>query len=305
MLLTDIDGLHSADPRHRPQRATDRRGPRSARICRALRSATRPRRSAPGGCARRCSPPRSPAPPASPPSSATACAPGALEAALAGQREGTYFHTGATRHSSFKLWLRYAKPARGHGDRRRRRAPLLEQGRACCPSASSRCAATSTPATPSRSRRRGGASQGRFNYSAHELRRVKGLKSDAIPSGSRTPPTRPCTATRWCSRRRPGAVVRLWSVCGRGLRRWHGAAEALGADMPRMMPTAWDGTLAPVTHCATHPGPRRVQLKTLPAALIDRLPRGTLWAYGHRHLRRLDPRALPLRAPRRPAARRR
>ncbi len=38
---------------------------------------------------------------------------GALSAALDGEAEGTRFGAGEARYSSFKLWLRYAKPARG------------------------------------------------------------------------------------------------------------------------------------------------------------------------------------------------
>ena len=38
---------------------------------------------------------------------------GALEAVLAGERAGTRFHPRRSRHSSFKLWLRYAKPSHG------------------------------------------------------------------------------------------------------------------------------------------------------------------------------------------------
>jgi len=38
---------------------------------------------------------------------------GALEAVLAGQREGTRFAPREARYSSFKLWLKYAKPSRG------------------------------------------------------------------------------------------------------------------------------------------------------------------------------------------------
>jgi len=38
---------------------------------------------------------------------------GALEAVLAGEREGTRFAAREARYSSFKLWLKYAKPSRG------------------------------------------------------------------------------------------------------------------------------------------------------------------------------------------------
>jgi glutamate 5-kinase len=39
--------------------------------------------------------------------------PGALGAALAGEAEGTRFPARAQGYSSFKLWLRYAKPSHG------------------------------------------------------------------------------------------------------------------------------------------------------------------------------------------------
>jgi glutamate 5-kinase len=39
--------------------------------------------------------------------------PGALDAVFAGEEEGTRFAPAEARHSSFKLWLKYAKPARG------------------------------------------------------------------------------------------------------------------------------------------------------------------------------------------------
>jgi glutamate 5-kinase len=39
--------------------------------------------------------------------------PEALRAVLAGEREGTRFPAREARYSSFKLWLKYAKPARG------------------------------------------------------------------------------------------------------------------------------------------------------------------------------------------------
>jgi glutamate 5-kinase len=39
--------------------------------------------------------------------------PGTLAAVLAGQARGTHFPAGEARYSSFKLWLKYAKPTRG------------------------------------------------------------------------------------------------------------------------------------------------------------------------------------------------
>ncbi len=66
LLLTDTDGLHTADPARdaRPSGST-RSGP--SRRSRAFRSASRPRRSAPAGCARRWWPRRWPPRPASRP----------------------------------------------------------------------------------------------------------------------------------------------------------------------------------------------------------------------------------------------
>ncbi len=57
ILLTDIDGLYTADPRLYPDAKIVARGERLRGRCRSSRSGTRPRRSARAGCARRSSPP--------------------------------------------------------------------------------------------------------------------------------------------------------------------------------------------------------------------------------------------------------
>ena len=54
----------------------------------------------------------------------------ALAAVLAGEREGTHFAAREARYSSFKLWLKYAKPSRGTRDRRRAAARALRDGSA-------------------------------------------------------------------------------------------------------------------------------------------------------------------------------
>ena len=108
--------------------------------------------------------------------------PGTIVAASAGEPVGTRFEAREGRYSSFKLWLKYAKPARGR--------VLVDAGAA-------------------RALREGGTSllpvgivevtgnfdagdavevahgeqvvgKGISNYSAHELRRVQGLKSAAV-----------------------------------------------------------------------------------------------------------------------------
>ena len=57
ILLTDIDGLYTADPRAASGREDRARGERLRGPAASSRSAIRPRRSGPAGCARRWSPP--------------------------------------------------------------------------------------------------------------------------------------------------------------------------------------------------------------------------------------------------------
>jgi glutamate 5-kinase len=113
---------------------------------------------------------------------------GALEAVLAGEREGTRFPARDARYSSFKLWLKYAKPSRGTllidaGAVRAVKegsASLLpvgvvevlgdfDAGDAVDVAAHADGAADSRP-----------LAKGICNYSADELRRVIGLKSAAV-----------------------------------------------------------------------------------------------------------------------------
>jgi glutamate 5-kinase len=115
--------------------------------------------------------------------------PGALEAVLAGEREGTRFAAREARYSSFKLWLKYAKPARG--------TLLIDAGamRAVCESAASLLPVgvsevlgdfdagdaveiAAPPAADGGPARRLG--KGICNYSARELRQVTGMNSTAV-----------------------------------------------------------------------------------------------------------------------------
>ena len=108
---------------------------------------------------------------------------------LEGKREGTRFAAREARYSSFKLWLKYAKPSRGtlvidagatravregsasllpvgvvevlgDFDCRRRRGDRSRRG--------------------GRARRRPTLAKGICSYTAEELRRVMGMKSDAV-----------------------------------------------------------------------------------------------------------------------------
>jgi len=115
--------------------------------------------------------------------------PGALAAVLAGEREGTCFAAREARYSSFKLWLKYAKPARGsivvdEGAARAVRegsASLLPVG---VTEVNGDFDAGDAVEIIERDRAAGGKlrplAKGICSYSAEELRRVRGLKSDAV-----------------------------------------------------------------------------------------------------------------------------
>jgi glutamate 5-kinase len=196
VLLTDIDGLHTADPRRDPgarlvAEVTDFEalegievghttsplgsgGMRSKVVAADMATAA-------GIRAVICNGVRA----------------GALEGVLAGHTEGTNFPARAARHSSFKLWLRYAKPSQGTlvVDAGAARA-LREDGTSLLPvgivevlgsfdagdavEIAERAAAGQESARPGD---RGGGvllGKGICNYSAEELRRVMGLKSGAV-----------------------------------------------------------------------------------------------------------------------------
>jgi glutamate 5-kinase len=181
VLLTDIDGLHSADPRIEPGAAliADVHGPEDLHALR-ISDSTSPLGS--GGMRSKVLAAEIATAAGIPTVICNGTRAGALEAALAGERAGTRFHPGPARHSSFKLWLRYAKPSHGtllvddgaahalrehgtsllpvgiidvHGDFDAGDAVEIAQGTAVL-------------------------AKGICNYSAAELRRVRGLKTDAV-----------------------------------------------------------------------------------------------------------------------------
>jgi glutamate 5-kinase len=108
--------------------------------------------------------------------------PGALERVLAGEAEGTRFAAREIRYSSFKLWLKYAKPSRGtvFVDAGAARAltnagtSLLPVGVTGVSGAFGAGDAVEVAAGESV------IGKGISNYSAGELRQVMGLKSAAV-----------------------------------------------------------------------------------------------------------------------------
>ena len=116
--------------------------------------------------------------------------PGAIVRAMAGEDEGTRFRASDRPIASFKLWLKYAKPARGRlvvdagaaGALRERGTSLLPVGVVEVEGDFHAGDAVHVQANG------GPIGKGIVNYSADELRRVKGLKSDELrevmPRGS-------------------------------------------------------------------------------------------------------------------------
>ncbi len=112
ILLTDIDGLFTADPRLHPDsqlvpHVTDFEALRELDIGHS----TSPLGS--GGMRSKVVAAEMASAAGIPTVVANGVRPGALDAVLAGGDEGTRFAPREARHSSFKLWLKYAKPAHG------------------------------------------------------------------------------------------------------------------------------------------------------------------------------------------------
>jgi glutamate 5-kinase len=110
--------------------------------------------------------------------------PAAVRAALAGEPTGTRFHPQQGRVSSFKLWLKYAKPTHGSltVDAGAERA-LRERGTSLLPVGIVDVSGEFSAGDAVEVRAADGGrpiGKGIVNYSASELQRIKGLKSDAV-----------------------------------------------------------------------------------------------------------------------------
>jgi glutamate 5-kinase len=189
VLLTDIDGLHTADPRHDP----DARLVREVTDFETLEGVEVGHTTSPLGSGGM----RSKVVAADMATAAGIRAvicngvrDGALRAVLNGHMEGTNFPPRAARHSSFKLWLRYAKPSHGTlvVDAGAARA-LREEGTSLLPvgivdvlgafDAGDAVEIAELGEGPAGDGARVLA-KGICSYSAEELRRVLGLKSKAV-----------------------------------------------------------------------------------------------------------------------------
>jgi glutamate 5-kinase len=181
VLLTDITGLHTADPR-REERAELVEEVTEIAELEGYRIEERTSAFGSGGMASKVS--------AAEMASAAGIevvicdgtAPGTLNAAAAGQRVGTRFEPHPGRVPSFKLWLRYAKPSHGRliidaGAAR----VLRKEGRSLLPvgitAVEGEFAAGDAVEVVTDGELVG---KGIVNYSASELARIKGLKTAEV-----------------------------------------------------------------------------------------------------------------------------
>jgi glutamate 5-kinase len=187
ILLTDTDGLYSADPRARP----DARIVSQVDDFDALQGLEIGHSSSPLGSGGM----RSKVVAAEMATAAgivtvicNGLQPQRLAAALAGERTGTRFEAREARYSSFKLWLKYAKPARGTlvvdaGAARAVRegsASLLPVGVVEVLGVFDAGDAVSIAEVANGGEPGQALGKGICNYSAEELRQVLGMKSGAV-----------------------------------------------------------------------------------------------------------------------------
>jgi glutamate 5-kinase len=182
VLLTDIDGLHTADPRIDPaatlvEEVSDPAALEGFQIGHEMS----PLGS--GGMRSKVVAAEMATAAGIPTVIASGIEPGAVPRAWAGEPVGTRFAPQAVRHSSFKLWLKYAKPTHGvvTVDAGAARA-LREGGTSLLPVGIVEVAGEFEAGDAVDVRERGAARIGKgiCNYSAIELRSVMGLKSGQV-----------------------------------------------------------------------------------------------------------------------------
>ncbi|HWJ51140.1 MAG TPA: glutamate 5-kinase, partial [Solirubrobacteraceae bacterium] len=187
ILLTDIDGLYTADPRLYPEaHIVSEVSDFSALENLAIGHTTSPLGS--GGMRSKVVAAEMATAAGIPTTICNGLRAEALAAVLAGEREGTRFAAGEARYSSFKLWLKYAKPSRGtlvvdQGAARAVRegaASLLPVGVIDVRGDFDAGDAVDIVELPGAAAHGRTLAKGICSYTAEELRQVIGLKSDAI-----------------------------------------------------------------------------------------------------------------------------
>jgi glutamate 5-kinase len=183
LLLTDIDGLHTADPRDHPDAALVSEVRDFAEVeGYDVGVSTSPLGS--GGMRSKVVAAEMATAAGIPAVIANGTRPGTVTRAAAGEPEGTRFHPQRERVSSFKLWLKYAKPTHGRVmvDAGAERA-LRERGTSLLPvgvvevQGEFEAGDAVEVAGPEGD---GAIGKGIVNYSSEELRRIKGMKTDDV-----------------------------------------------------------------------------------------------------------------------------
>ncbi len=184
LLLTDTDGLHTADPA-RDADAQPIPDVRSFEELEGLQIGFSASPLGSGGMRSKVVAAEMATAAGIPAVIARGTDPESVRAALAGEQAGTLFHPQDGRVSSFKLWLRYAKPSHGSVavDTGAERA-LRERGTSLLPVGIVEVAGEFSAGDAVRVLAAGDASRpigkGIVNYSSEELRRIRGMKSKQV-----------------------------------------------------------------------------------------------------------------------------
>jgi glutamate 5-kinase len=181
LLLTDADGVFSADPRRHPDAVRVAEVSDFA-VLERLDIAQAPSPLGSGGMRSKVVAAEMATAAGVPTVIASGLEPGRIAAAASGAAVGTRFAARTGRYSSFKLWLKYAKPTRGQVsvDAGAARA-LTEAGTSLLPVGVLEVTGTFAAGDAVEILHAGRAvGKGISNYSAVELREVRGLKSVAV-----------------------------------------------------------------------------------------------------------------------------
>ncbi len=184
LLLTDTDGLHTADPSRDPE-ARQIPEVRSFEEIEGLQIGFSASPLGSGGMRSKVVAAEMATAAGIPSVIARGTDAQAVRAALAGEPSGTLFHPQAGRVSSFKLWLRYAKPSHGTVtvDGGAERA-LRERGTSLLPVGIVEVSGEFSAGDAVHVHTAGDGSRpigkGIVNYSSQELRRIKGMKSKQV-----------------------------------------------------------------------------------------------------------------------------
>jgi glutamate 5-kinase len=181
VLLSDVDGVHTADPRRNPGAELVERVTASSQL-EGLQIGEGTSPFGLGGMSSKVAAAEMAAASGIPVVICNGTRAGTLAAAVAGERVGTRFEPHEEKTPSFKLWLRYAKPARGRVVVDAGAAAVLrERGSSLLPvgvtGVEGRFAAGDAVEVVCEGAVVG---KGISNYSATELGRIKGLRTDRV-----------------------------------------------------------------------------------------------------------------------------